>query len=83
MVLEINATLMENNFEIKEINEEERITFQNGENWRDAHKETKLVGTTETKLGPTQTTNFVCTNLDTYLGRPKSQQFDDWFRRRT
>ena len=32
MVLEINATLVENDFEIKEINEEERITFQNGEN---------------------------------------------------
>ena len=32
MVLEINATLEENDFEIKEINEEERITFQNGEN---------------------------------------------------
>ena len=28
MVLEINATLVENDFEIKEINEEERITFQ-------------------------------------------------------
>ena len=32
MVLEINGTLVENDFEIKEINEEERITFQNGEN---------------------------------------------------
>ena len=32
MVLEINATLVENVFEIKEINEGERITFQNGEN---------------------------------------------------
>ena len=32
MVLEINATLVENDFEIKEINEEERIIFQNGEN---------------------------------------------------
>ena len=32
MVLEINATLVENDFEIKEINEEERITFENGEN---------------------------------------------------
>ena len=32
MVLEINATLEENDFEIKKINEEERITFQNGEN---------------------------------------------------
>ena len=32
MVLEINATLVENDFEIKEINEEEKITFQNGEN---------------------------------------------------
>ena len=31
MVLEINATLVENDFEIKEINEKERITFQNGE----------------------------------------------------
>ena len=32
MVLEINATLEENDFEIKKINEEERITIQNGEN---------------------------------------------------
>ena len=32
MVLEINATLEENDFEIEKINEEERITFQNGEN---------------------------------------------------
>ena len=32
MVLEINATLVKNDFEIKEINEEERIIFQNGEN---------------------------------------------------
>ena len=32
MVLEINATLEENAFEIKKINEEERITVQNGEN---------------------------------------------------
>ena len=32
MVLEINATLVENDFETKEINEEERIIFQNGEN---------------------------------------------------
>jgi len=32
MVLEINATLEENDFEIKKINEEERITVQNGEN---------------------------------------------------
>ena len=32
MVLKINATLEENDFEIKEINEEERITTQNGEN---------------------------------------------------
>ena len=76
MVLEINATLVENDFEIKEINEEERITFENGENWRDAHKETKLVETTETKSGPVQTSNFVCTKLNTYLGRPKWQQFD-------
>ena len=32
MVLEINATLEENDFEIKKINEEEKITVQNGEN---------------------------------------------------
>ena len=32
MVLEINATLEENDFEIKKINEEERITVQNREN---------------------------------------------------
>ena len=32
MVLEINATLEENDFEIEKINEEERITVQNGEN---------------------------------------------------
>ena len=32
MVLEINATLEENDFKIKKINEEERITVQNGEN---------------------------------------------------
>ena len=32
MVLEINATLEENDFQIKKINEEERITVQNGEN---------------------------------------------------
>ena len=32
MVLEINATLEENDFEIKKINKEERITVQNGEN---------------------------------------------------
>ena len=32
MVLEINATLEENDFEIKKINEEERITVQNGNN---------------------------------------------------
>ena len=32
MVLEINATLEENDFEIKKINEEERITVQNGKN---------------------------------------------------
>ena len=32
MVLEINATLEEHDFEIKKINEEERITVQNGEN---------------------------------------------------
>ena len=31
MVLEINATLVENVFEIKEINEGEWITFQDGE----------------------------------------------------
>ena len=62
---------MENDFEIKKINEEERITVQNGENYRDAHKETKLVKTTETKLGPVQTLNFVRTKLNTYLGRPK------------
>ena len=40
MVLEINATLVENDFEIKEINKEERITLQNGENKRDDHRET-------------------------------------------
>ena len=32
MALEINATLEENDFEIKKINEEERITVQNGKN---------------------------------------------------
>ena len=32
MVLEINATLEENDFDIKKINEEESITVQNGEN---------------------------------------------------
>ena len=32
MVLEINATLEENDFEIEKINEVERITVQNGEN---------------------------------------------------
>ena len=32
MVLEINATLEENDFKIKKINDEERITVQNGEN---------------------------------------------------
>ena len=32
MVLEINSTLEENDFEIKKINEEESITVQNGEN---------------------------------------------------
>ena len=71
MVLEINATLEENDFEIEKINEVERITVQNEENLRDAHKETKLVETTETKSGPVQTSNFVCTKLNTYLGRPK------------
>ena len=71
MVLEINATLVENDFERKEINKEERITFQNGDNKRDSHKETKLVETTETRLGPVQMSNFVCTKLNTYLGRPK------------
>ena len=28
-----------------------------------------LVETTETKLGPVQTSNFVCTKLNTYLGQ--------------
>ena len=32
MVLEINATLEENDFKIKKINDEERITVQNGQN---------------------------------------------------
>ena len=32
MVLEINATLEENDFEIEKINEVERITVQNEEN---------------------------------------------------
>ena len=32
MVLEINATLEENDFKVKKINDEERITVQNGEN---------------------------------------------------
>ena len=32
MVLEINATLEENDFKIKKINDEESITVQNGEN---------------------------------------------------
>jgi len=38
---------MENHFRIKEINVEERVTFQNKVNSRDVHKETKRVETTE------------------------------------
>ena len=36
---------MENDFQIKEINAKESVTFQNEENERDLHKETKRVET--------------------------------------
>ena len=40
----------ENDFRIKEINAEERVTFQNKGNLREVYKETKLVETTGLKL---------------------------------
>ena len=43
-ILEINANLVENDFQIKEINAREMVAFQNEGNIRDAPKET-----TETK----------------------------------
>ena len=48
--MEINANLAENDFRIKEINAEEKVTFQNKGNGRDVYKETKLVETTGLKL---------------------------------
>ena len=39
----MNANLLENHFRIKEINAEERVTFQNKVNSRDVHKEGKSV----------------------------------------
>ena len=41
---------MENDFRVKEINAEERETFQNKGNSRDVYKETKLLKTTGLKL---------------------------------
>ena len=48
--LEINATLVENDFRMKEMNAKKRITFQNKVNYREVHKEPKLVETAGTKL---------------------------------
>ena len=48
--MEINANLAENDFRIKEINAEQKVTFQNKGNGRDVYKETKLVETTGLKL---------------------------------
>ena len=49
-VLEVKAT--KNDFQDNEINWKERVTFPNegNDNWSNAHKETKLVETTETKF---------------------------------
>ena len=47
---ELTRSSVENDFRIKEINAEERVTFQNKGNWRDVYKETKLVETTGLKL---------------------------------
>ena len=49
-VLEINANLVENDFWVKEINAEDRETFQNKGNLPDVYKETKLLKTTGLKL---------------------------------
>ena len=43
-------TVVENDFRIKEMNAEERATFQNKGNWRDVYKETKVVETTGLKF---------------------------------
>lgn len=45
MVLKINANLMENKFQIKEINAKEGVTFQIEGNWCAVYEETKLVET--------------------------------------
>ena len=44
----LTRNLVENGFPMKEMNAEERITFQNEGNERNVHKETKLVETSET-----------------------------------
>ena len=51
-VLEVKANLEKNAFQDNEINWKERVTFPNegNDNWSNAHKETKLVETTETKF---------------------------------
>ena len=46
----MNANLVENDFRVKEINAEERETFQNKGNSRDVYKETKNFQTTGLKL---------------------------------
>ena len=41
---------VESSFQIRKINAKERVTFQDEGNHWDAHRETKLVETAETKL---------------------------------
>ena len=61
---------MENDLRIKEINEEQRVTFHNKGNWRDVYKETKLVETTWLKLNlkSEMDTLFLALSLNVYEG---------------